>query len=212
MPTPVRTRIKICGITRPEDALEAVRLGADALGLVFYGRSPRAVTPAQAAGLVAVLPPFVTAVGLFVDPDAGFVREVLAAVPLDLLQFHGDESPAFCAQFDRRFIKAVRMRPDVDLHAEAARYAAADGLLLDAYRPGVPGGTGERFDWAAIPQDLGAPVVLAGGLDADNVADAIRAVRPWAVDVSSGVEADKGIKDAAKMAAFLRGVARGDSQ
>jgi phosphoribosylanthranilate isomerase len=212
MPSPLRTRVKICGITRPEDALEAVRLGADAIGLVFYPRSPRAVTPAQAARLVAALPPFVTAVGLFVDPTEAEVRAVLEAVPLDLLQFHGAETPEFCDRFGRRHIKAVRMRPGVDLHAEAARFAAADGLLLDAYRPGVPGGTGECFDWAAIPADLRAPVVLAGGLDADNVADAIRAVRPFAVDVSSGVEADKGIKDAAMLAAFLRGVARGDSQ
>lgn len=200
------TRVKICGITRPEDGVAAARLGADAIGLVFYAPSPRAVSNQQAAAVCAALPPFVTTVGLFVDASADEVRAVLAQVPLDLLQFHGDESPEFCRQFARPFIKAIRMRDDIDLAAEQARYADSRGLLLDTYRPGVPGGTGEAFNWDRVPPTLADKIVLAGGLEASNVAAAVEQVRPYAVDVSGGVEASKGIKDAAKMAAFFSSI------
>lgn len=200
------TRIKICGITRKEDALAAARSGADALGLVFYEKSPRHVSIAQAAQLAAAVPPFVTVVGLFVNASAESVRATLQAVPLDVLQFHGDETPAFCAQFGRPYLKAIRVKPGVDLVQCAADYASAQGLLLDAYVEGTPGGTGEAFDWDLIPRNLALPVILSGGLHAGNVAAGIRQVRPWAVDVSSGVEAGKGIKDAAKIAAFIKEV------
>ena len=206
-----RTRVKICGITRPEDGRVAVEAGTDAIGLVFYAGSPRAVTVEQAAEIVGALPPFVTAVGLFVDAERKLIDAVLERVPLDLLQFHGSETPEACEAPGRRYIKALRMRPDIDLQAKARQYASADGLLLDAYRKGVPGGTGERFDWERIPADLAVPVVLAGGLEPENITYAVRSVRPFAVDVSSGVEADKGIKDAAKIAAFMRGVRRAES-
>lgn len=205
-PNTMRTRIKICGITRPEDGAEAARLGADAIGLVFYGASPRCVTPAQACAVLAALPPFVTSVGLFVDAAVDAVRDVLTQVPLDLLQFHGDESPEYCASFGRPFIKVVRMREGVDLAAEVQRYADARGLLLDTYRPDTPGGTGTAFDWGLVPHWLAKPIILAGGLDAGNVAEAVRRVRPYGVDVSGGVEQSKGIKSAEKMAAFIRGV------
>jgi len=206
-----RTRVKICGFTRPDDALEAARLGVDAVGLVFYDRSPRHVDVEQAREIAQALPAFVTTVGLFVDAAPAEIEAVLARVPLGLLQFHGDESPADCERYGLPFIKAVRMAEGVDLQREAERFQAACGLLLDAWHPAVPGGTGERFDWARIPPDLPLPVILAGGLRPDNVAAAIRQVRPWAVDVSSGVESAKGIKDPAKMAAFLREVNHGDS-
>ena len=206
----MRTRVKICGITRPEDGREAARLGADAIGLVFYPPSPRAVTPARAAAIVRELPPFVTTVGLFVNADAGTIAAAVEAAGLDLLQFHGDESPADCAGHGRPWIKALRMAPGLDVAAEARRYEGARGILLDAYRPGVPGGTGETFDWERIPADLDLPLILAGGLAPANVAEAVRRVRPWAVDVSGGVEAQKGIKDAAKMAAFIDEVRRVD--
>jgi phosphoribosylanthranilate isomerase len=207
-----RTRVKICGITRPQDALAAAALGVDAIGLVFWPRSPRAVSVAQARSLVADLPPFVTTVGLFVDATPDELGAVLDAVPLDLLQFHGDESPELCRTAGRPYLKAVRMRPGVDLERQAAAYADAAGLLVDAYVAGVPGGTGATFDWDALPAVTGVPLVLAGGLDPANVAEAICRVRPWAVDVSGGVEADKGIKDAAKMAAFMQGVNDGDRE
>jgi phosphoribosylanthranilate isomerase len=200
----MRTRVKICGITRIEDALAVAAAGADAIGLVFAEKSPRRVTPAQAKAIVAALPPFVTVVGLFVDAPAEHIREVLGQVPLDLLQFHGRETPENCRQFGRPYIKAIRMAPDVDLRAEARRYPDAAGLLLDSYHPQMEGGTGKTFDWARVPADLGKPVVLAGGLNPGNVARAIAAVKPYAVDVSSGVESSKGIKDAAKVAAFIR--------
>ncbi len=206
-----RTRVKICGFTRPGDALEAARLGVDAVGLVFYPQSPRYVTGERAAAIAAALPAFVTVVGLFVDARPSEIEAILTRVPLDLLQFHGDETPAECERFGRPYIKAVRMAEGVDLHREAERFHQARGLLLDAWHPAVPGGTGERFDWARIPVDLPLPVILAGGLSPDNVAEAVRRVRPWAVDVSSGVESAKGVKDPAKMAAFLREVGHGDS-
>jgi len=210
--THVRTRVKICGITRPQDARAAAALGADAVGLVFWPRSPRAVDVAQARAVAAALPPFVTRVGLFVDAGPEELAAVLAAVPLDLLQFHGDESPAQCRAAGRPYLKAVRMRPGVDLLRFEREYADAAGLLVDAYRPGQPGGTGATFDWELLPREPGLPLVLAGGLDPGNVAEAVRRVRPWAVDVSGGVEADKGIKDAAKMAAFMQGVRDGDRE
>ena len=202
----MNTRVKICGITRVQDGLDAVRFGAHAIGLVFYAPSPRAVAPDQARAIVDALPPFVTAVGLFVNADVEVVRATLAAVPLQLLQFHGDETPEYCAAFGVPYLKAVRVRPGVDLLQYAQQFHGARGLLLDAYVEGVRGGTGATFDWALIPHSLPLPVVLSGGLDADNVEAAVRAVRPWAVDVSSGVESAKGIKDAAKIEAFMNGV------
>ncbi|MEW5905020.1 MAG: phosphoribosylanthranilate isomerase [Pseudomonadota bacterium] len=206
------TRTKICGITREQDLHVAVAAGADALGFVFYAKSPRNVSPQQAGQLLRALPPFVTSVGLFVDPEEDFVREVLAHVPLDVLQFHGDEPPAFCRQFGRPYLKAIRVRVGVDLVECAARYQDAQGLLLDAYVEGVQGGTGESFDWALIPRQLPLSVILSGGLHPGNVAAAVRQVRPYAVDVSSGVEASKGIKDAAKVAAFIEEVKNVDLQ
>lgn len=205
------TRVKICGITRVEDALAAAHSGADAIGLVFYEHSPRHVGIAQARQLADALPPFVTVVGLFVDAEAAFVREVLASVPLDLLQFHGDESPEYCAQFNRPYLKAIRVKTGVDLLQCASDFRSARGLLLDAHVEGMPGGTGTAFDWTLIPTQLPLPVILSGGLDAGNVAAAIKQVRPCAVDVSSGVEAGKGIKDAAKIAAFINEVKLVDS-
>jgi phosphoribosylanthranilate isomerase len=196
-------RVKICGITRLQDLQAACDAGADALGFVFYEKSPRHLTIAAAAALVSEVPPFVQAVGLFVDADPAFVESVLREVPLDLLQFHGDETPADCVRFGRPFIKAVRVNRDTDLLKCAADFEAARGLLLDAFVPGVPGGTGERFDWSLIPANLPKPVILSGGLSPDNVAEAVERVRPWAVDVSSGVEVSKGIKDAHKIAQFI---------
>lgn len=204
-----RTRVKICGVTRPEDGLHAASCGADAIGLVFYPASPRAVDAARALAVTRALPPFVTVVGLFVDPDPAWVRRVLAKVPLDLLQFHGDESPDACGAFGRPYLKAVAMREGVDLRALARRYGSACGLLLDSYHVAVRGGSGLAFDWSRVPRDLGLPLVLAGGLTPENVADAVRQVRPYGVDVSSGVEAAKGLKDPARVAAFIRGVSVG---
>ncbi|TDR82098.1 phosphoribosylanthranilate isomerase [Paludibacterium purpuratum] len=202
-------RVKICGITRPADGAEAARLGADAIGLVFYDKSPRHVTLDAAHAVVAALPPFVSVVALFVDPAREEVERVVAALPIDVLQFHGDETPAFCRSFQRPYLKAVRMRPGVDLAAVAGEYADARGLLVDAFVDGVHGGTGTRFDWSLLPADLPVPLVLSGGLDEHNVADAVHRVRPAAVDVSSGVEVSKGIKDAGRMAAFIQGAKYG---
>ncbi|QJQ19825.1 phosphoribosylanthranilate isomerase [Pseudomonas sp. SK] len=199
-------RSKICGITRIEDALAAAEAGADAIGLVFYARSPRAVDVRQARAIIAALPPFVTTVGLFVNATRCELNEILEAVPLDLLQFHGDETPQDCEGYQRPWIKALRVRPGDDLEAACRLYAGARGILLDTYVPGVPGGTGEAFDWSLVPARLSKPVILAGGLSADNVGQAIAQVRPYAVDVSGGVEQAKGIKDAAKIEAFVRAV------
>lgn len=206
------TRIKICGITREQDLRAVANSGADALGLVFYEKSPRHVSVQQAALLARAVPPFVTVVGLFVNPSADYVRQVLANVALDVLQFHGEETPEFCTQFGKPYLKAIRVKAGVDLVECASRYASAQGLLLDAFVEGTPGGTGESFDWALIPQYLPLPVVLSGGLFAGNVAAAIKQVRPYAVDVSSGVEAGKGIKDATKIVAFINEVKRTDVQ
>jgi phosphoribosylanthranilate isomerase len=201
--------VKICGITRVEDGLAAAQAGAHAIGLVFHRASPRCIAPDAAAAIVARLPPFVTAVGLFVDAEPAQVRAVLDAVPLQLLQFHGDEPPDYCSAFGLGYLKAIRVRPGVDLLQCANRYATAQGLLLDTYDPASAGGTGLSFDWGLIPARLPLPIVLAGGLTPDNVGEAVRQVRPWAVDVSSGVERAKGIKDAGRIAAFIRG-ARGE--
>lgn len=205
-----RTRIKICGITRAQDARAAAAAGADAIGLVFWAKSPRAVAPAQAAAICRALPPFVTPVGLFVDADEAWVEQVLAQVPLGLLQFHGSEAPAACERYGRPYAKALRMRDDIDIAAQRQRFASAQALLLDTYRAGVPGGTGEVFDWQRVPPALAGEIILAGGLAPDNVAEAVRRVRPWAVDVSGGVEAAPGIKDAGRMRAFCAAVRAAD--
>ena len=202
----MRTRIKICGITRAEDARVAAELGADAIGLVFYAPSPRNLSTDAARAIISAVPPFVTMVGLFVDPAQDFVEAVLQRCSLGLLQFHGDEAPGFCRRFRLPYVKAARVRADADLVQYLARYDDAQGWLLDAYHDRLYGGTGETFDWKLIPRDLDKPVILSGGLTPDNVGVAVRLVRPWAVDVSSGVEAAKGIKDAAKIAAFVAGV------
>ena len=199
-------RSKICGITRVEDALIAAEAGADAIGLVFYGKSPRAVSVQQARAIVAALPPFVTTVGLFVNASRCELNEILDAVPLDALQFHGDEQPADCEGFHRRWYKALRVKAGDDIRAQAARYVGASAILLDTFVAGVPGGTGEIFDWSLIPADLPKPLILAGGLTPGNVRQAIAEVRPFAVDVSGGVELSKGIKDAASVHEFVRQV------
>ncbi|MBE7374713.1 phosphoribosylanthranilate isomerase [Pseudomonas lopnurensis] len=199
-------RSKICGITRIEDALAAAEAGADAIGLVFYAKSPRAVSVQQARAIIAALPPFITTVGLFVNASRCEINELLEAVPLDLLQFHGDESPADCEGYHRPWFKALRVGNGEDIAAQIARYPNASAILLDTFVAGVPGGTGERFDWSLITPTLPKPLILAGGLTADNVQQAIAQVRPYAVDVSGGVEASKGIKDAGKVAAFVQRV------
>jgi len=202
----VRTRIKICGITRVEDARVAAESGADAIGLVFYPPSPRNLSLEQARAIIAAVPPFVSVVGLFVDPAQDQVESVLSVCSLGLLQFHGDEAPGFCDGFGLPYIKAARVRADSDLVQYLSPYEAARGWLLDAYHDRLYGGTGAPFDWKLIPRDLARPVILSGGLTPDNVGAAVRQVTPWAVDVSSGVESAKGIKDAAKIAAFIAGV------
>ncbi|WP_457665760.1 phosphoribosylanthranilate isomerase [Thiolapillus sp.] len=206
----MRTRVKICGITRLEDALAAIKAGADALGFVFYPPSPRDVDVAQARRIVAQLPPFVTTVALFVNADRDTIAEVVQQVKIDLLQFHGNECPDYCAAHGRPWIKAIRMKDDVDLLKASNDYHQASALLLDAYKPGVPGGTGDSFDWERIPEKLAQRIVLAGGLTPENVAEAVRRVHPYAVDVSGGVEAVKGIKDQQKIKQFMRGVQLGE--
>lgn len=209
-----RTRVKICGITRVEDMRAAVAAGADAIGLVFYPPSPRAVTAEQAADIVAQTPAFVTTVGLFVDPTVEQVKGVLEQVHLDMLQFHGDEEEAFCCSFQRPFIKAIRMREGTDLVAEMKRWQRARGILVDAFVEGLPGGTGVAFDWSLLPQASVVPLILAGGLTPDNITRAIEQTRPFAVDVSGGVEQKDasgkslgGIKSADAIEQFMRGVA-----
>jgi phosphoribosylanthranilate isomerase len=194
-------RLKICGLTRREDLLCAVEAGADALGLVFYPPSPRFVDLPTAAALACAVPPFISIVGLFVNADPALVRATLAALPIHLLQFHGDEDEGYCRQFERPYIKAARVRPGMDLIQYAAGFPSAQAILLDAFVEGYGGG-GKVFDWALVPDALGKPLILSGGLDAENVAAAVRRLRPAAVDVSSGVEASKGIKDGAKIRAF----------
>jgi phosphoribosylanthranilate isomerase len=214
----MRTRIKICGITRVEDGLAAAREGADSIGVVFWHGTPRVVDFDRARAIVAALPPFVAVVGLFVDPTADQVHTALAAVRLDLLQFHGSEPASFCRQFAKPYLKALAVGDEGDLLESASRYPDAAGVLLDAPPSGgLPGGTGRMFDWDRVPVKLPRPLVLSGGLAAENVAAAVRRLRPWAVDVSSGVEATgsdgapvKGIKDAAKIAAFIAEVRHAD--
>lgn len=211
LPTPIMaTAVKICGITRVEDAIAAASAGAHAVGLIFYGASPRNILLQCAKQIVDELPPFVTPVALFVNPATEAVRDIVAQVRPQLLQFHGEEAPEFCTQFGLPYIKAVRVGPGVDLLQCARRYAGAKGLLLDALVEGSHGGTGAAFDWDLIPAAIPLPLILAGGLSPGNVGDAVRRVRPWAVDVSSGVEIAKGIKDAARIVAFIRGVRDAD--
>jgi len=218
-----RTRIKICGITRVADGVAATDAGADAIGVVFWRGTPRCVDVGRALQITRAMPPFVSVVGLFVDPPAAEVRAVLDAVPLDALQFHGAEDAAFCRAFGRPYLKAIAAREGVDLLECASRYGDAAGLLFDAYREGdLPGGTGHTFDWSLLPPTVRAsiarPIVLSGGLDARNVGQAIRAIGPWAVDVSSGVEERgddgkprRGLKDAARIAAFVAAVRNTDA-
>lgn len=206
----MRTRVKFCGLTRLADVDAAVALGVDAIGLVFHPTSPRAVDAEQAAALVAAVPAFVTAVGLFVDAEADRVRAVLERVPLGALQFHGKEPADYCRSFGRPWIKSVAVRPGADLEAEAQRYAGATSLLLDTYDPALAGGTGRRFDWDLVRAQQAQRMILAGGLTAANVADAIRQLRPYAVDVSGGIEQAKGVKDPDKMTDFMKGVRDGD--
>jgi len=217
----MRTRVKICGITRVDDGLAAARAGADAIGLVFWEGTARVVSAERAHAIARALPPFVSVVALFVDPEPAHVRATLAAVPIDILQFHGGEAPEFCRAFGRAYVKAVPVAPGTDatgLLEYAARYPDAAGLLFDAPPVnGLPGGTGRTFDWDAVPKRLPQPLILSGGLNAANVGEAIRRVRPWAVDVSSGVEAidgdghlRKGIKDPARITAFIEEVRHAD--
>jgi phosphoribosylanthranilate isomerase len=202
----LRVRVKICGITRVEDALSAIEQGADAIGLVFYDQSPRNVSIKQAIEIANHIPAFVSVVGLFVNAEPSFINEVISNTKIDLLQFHGDETPEECASYSLPYIKAIRVKSDTNLVQYAKEYSAAKALLLDAYTEGVAGGTGHVFDWNLIPKQLAKPIILAGGLKADNVAQAIQQIMPYAVDVSGGVEASKGIKDAAKIAAFMHQV------
>ncbi|MCF7202901.1 phosphoribosylanthranilate isomerase [Pseudomonas oligotrophica] len=199
----MNVRSKICGITRVEDALAAAAAGADAIGLVFYAASPRAVNIAQARRIVAALPPFVTKVGLFVNASRCEIGEVLDAVSLDVLQFHGDETPEQCEGHGRPWFKALRVGESEGLAERIQRYRNGCAILLDSYVPGIPGGTGERFDWSSIPADLPLPLILAGGLTVDNVGQAIEQTRPYAVDVSGGVELEKGIKDPRRVQEFV---------
>ncbi|WP_296897896.1 phosphoribosylanthranilate isomerase [Thiohalocapsa sp.] len=206
----MRTRVKICGLTREQDVDAAVAAGADAIGFVFHAPSPRAVSIEAAAALAARVPAFVSIVGLFVDADSAVITEAAQRVPLDLLQFHGHEPPGACDGFDRRWIKALAMREGIDVEAAARDYHGAAALLLDTYDPALAGGTGRCFDWDRVPPTLAPQIILAGGLAADNVAEAIACVRPYAVDVSGGVEAAKGRKDQRKINDFMQGVRNGD--
>ncbi|MBY0484311.1 phosphoribosylanthranilate isomerase [Nitrosomonas sp.] len=199
-------RVKVCGITRCEDAQAAVQLGVDAIGFVFWQQSTRYIDPDSARRIATDIPPFVCAVGVYVDPDAAWVEETSRVAKLNLLQFHGDETPEFCNQFSLPYIKAIRVRQDTDLLQYAERYRTAKALLLDTYAADMPGGTGHTFNWQLIPQYLPLPLILSGGLNSDNVTMAIQQTQPWAVDVSSGVEASKGIKDKKKIFAFMQGV------
>jgi phosphoribosylanthranilate isomerase len=205
----MRTRVKICGITRTQDASAAAEAGADAIGLVFYPPSPRYLSAERAVEVRDALPPFVQTVALFVNPDAAQVAQVLQRVRPGALQFHGDETPAFCAQFGVPWMKACRVKPGVDLLEYLRPFSGASAWLLDSYVEAY-GGVGESFDWALVPAQLERPLILSGGLAPGNVAGAVRQVRPWGVDVSSGVESAKGIKDAAKIAAFIAEVRNAD--
>src|SRR3989344_5429545 len=198
----MRTRVKICGITRIEDAIAAAQAGADAIGFVFDPKSPRHLSPDQAVKITRALPPFITIVGLFVNAAPDVIESILHRVPLDLMQFHGHETPDQCRRYHRSYIKAVPMQANANLHEQARLYGDATGLLLDAHDAQVAGGSGQTFDWDRVPSNMDKPLILAGGLTPDNVGEAIRRVHPYAVDVSSGVELTKGIKDAKKISAF----------
>ncbi|MFK5968769.1 MAG: phosphoribosylanthranilate isomerase [Candidatus Marithrix sp.] len=202
----LRTRVKICGITRPQDAVFAANIGVDAIGLVFYAKSLRAVEINQAQMIIQQLPPFVTIVGLFVDAEPNFIQHILTKVPLDILQFHGEETPDYCASFTRPYIKALRIRPNTDIRQYAKKYIQAQALLLDSYVKGTKGGTGITFDWQQVPTNISKPIIIAGGLTPNNVAQAITKLQPYAVDVSGGVESTKGIKDTEKMTVFMQEV------
>lgn len=199
-------KIKVCGFTQAQNAHDAAMLGIDAIGLVFYEKSPRCVDTQQAREIVQALPPFVSRVGLFVNADSDFIDEVLCEVPLDTLQFHGDETPQQCAQYAMPFIKALRMQSTTDLRALSEDYHQASGLLLDAFSQAAYGGTGEQFDWSLAKADIDLPIILAGGMNAQTVSAAIAQVNPYAVDVSSGVESAKGVKDIAKIQEFIQQV------
>lgn len=198
-----RIRTKICGITRLEDAESAISSGADAIGFVFYEKSPRYITLSTAEHIVKNCAPFINFVGLFVDADESYVKKVLDQVAISTLQFHGQESEQACASFNKPYIKAIRMTEAIDLAKECQRYDSAAGLLLDTYVKDVPGGTGISFNWDLIPNALEKPIILAGGLDETNVKEAVSRVRPYAVDVSGGVEKEKGIKDSVKIKNFI---------
>jgi phosphoribosylanthranilate isomerase len=206
------TRIKICGITRLEDAQAAIAYGADAIGLVFYANSSRAVTVERAAAIATVVPPFVSIVALVVDEPAANIQRILESVPIDLIQFHGDEAPEFCQRFGRPWIKALRVRPGLDIASICHAYHGARAVLLDSWKDGVPGGTGQTFDWHLATGELPLPVILAGGLHESNVGEAIRTVRPAAVDVSGGVESAPGLKDARRIKRFIAAVRAADQQ
>jgi len=199
-----RTRVKICGITKLEDAKVAIEAGADAIGLVFYENSPRYVTINIAKQITNNIPPFINCVGLFVDAAEGYIHEVLNQVAIDTLQFHGQEAEQTCALYNRPYIKAVRMSEDIDIAQQVVEYSSASAILVDTYVKDVPGGTGISFDWSMIPKGLTKPIILAGGLDEDNVKSAISQVQPYAVDVSGGVESKTGIKDSNKIKNFIR--------
>lgn len=206
-----RTRIKICGITRPQDGLAAANLGADAIGLVFYSKSARVIDVTQATRIIRALPPFIATVGLFVNAEPTEINAVLRQLPLQLLQFHGDEEPDYCSSFGLPYIKAVPMGIGADVQDYAQRFESASALLLDSHGGARTGGSGYGFDWALIPSHIGKPIILAGGLNPDNVTQALQRIRPFAVDVSSGVESTKGIKDIGLMHQFIRRVQGGES-
>jgi phosphoribosylanthranilate isomerase len=206
----MRTRVKICGFTQVEDALVAAKLGVDAIGLVFYPPSPRSVSIEQAIKIVEALPAFVSVVALFVDEEKAKIDEVLKNVPIDTIQFHGDEPATDCRVYNKPYIKAIRMKQGLDVMELTTQYHDASALLLDAFHADAKGGTGSQFDWDLIPKNCSLPLVLAGGLHAENARLAIQSVRPYALDVSSGVEIKKGIKGAAKMTAFIEATNEGD--
>ena len=206
----VRTRVKICGFTQVENAVAAANLGVDAIGLVFYPPSPRNVSIEKAIEITNALPAFVSVVALFVDAQEAQIRDVLNQVSIDCLQFHGDELPGACGLYNKPFMKAIRMKQDLDVLDIAVQYQDATALLLDAYHPGVKGGSGSQFDWDLIPENCPIPIVLAGGLQVNNVKQAVQSVRPYALDVSSGVESAKGIKDVVKMTAFIQQINESD--
>ena len=206
------TRIKICGVTRAQDAQASAASGADAIGLVFYPRSSRAVTVDQAVDIVAAVPPFVSVVALFVDEPIASIERILSRLPIDVIQFHGEESPEFCQQFDRPWIKALRVKPGLDIVEQCRRFSKARGVLLDSWQAGVAGGTGKTFDWRLAQKVLPVPVVLAGGLNQNNVGEGVRALHPAAVDVSGGVEVSPGLKDADRIRQFIAAVRAADQQ